>query len=357
MTSLLTDRFDAALARLRATGQPYAVATVVRTVDATSAKPGAKALILSDGTIAEGWVGGGCARGAVGRAGAACIRSGVPQLLSLRPADLLEDQGLRPGEERDGAQIAASHCPSRGSMDIFVEPVLPRPRLVVLGAGPVAQALADLAGRFDLHRTLAAPGLVGAVAETAADTVADGFEAGLGGVAPAFVVVATQGRGDEAGLRAAVASGAGYLAFVGSRRKFSVLSERLAATGVAPAALARVKAPAGLDIQAITPEEIALSILAEITQSRRSGERDRPATPGADRAAGAVPSGPSGSAADNLAGAGAGAGVTRATGVAAAPGGVAPGGRRSLFARARALVRPLTADQSELVATLRFPCC
>ncbi len=101
----------------------------------------------------------------------------------------------------------------------------------------------------------------------------DGFALDTGGAAQRFVVVATQGRGDEAALRAALASGAGYVAFVGSRRKFATLSDRLAADGIDRQALAAVKAPAGLNIAAITPDEIALSILGEIIQARRTGER------------------------------------------------------------------------------------
>lgn len=267
------DDFESRLSHLRSVGEAFAIATVVRTVDATSAKPGAKAIILADGSIAEGWIGGGCARSAVGKAGMAAIRAGKPQFISLRPEELLAAEGVAAGEERQGVRFARNGCPSKGSMDIFVEPVLPRPRLVVFGAGPVALALADLAGRFDLHRLLAAPGL-GAGADAVADQVQDGFALEAGGAGMRFVVVATQGRGDEAGLRAALASGAGYVAFVGSRRKFATLAERLRADGVEEAALARVKAPAGLDIHAITPEEIALSILAEITMRRRAGERE-----------------------------------------------------------------------------------
>ena len=101
----------------------------------------------------------------------------------------------------------------------------------------------------------------------------DGFAIDTDGATQRFIVVATQGRADEAALRAAIASGAGYVAFVGSRRKFSTLSDRLAAAGIDRAALAAVKAPAGLNIAAITPDEIALSILAQIVQTRRSGER------------------------------------------------------------------------------------
>ncbi len=270
MPARFENRFEATLSTLRAEGAAFAIATVVRTVDATSAKPGAKAIILPDGTIAEGWIGGGCARSAVGKAGAAAIAEGRPQFISLRPEELLAAEGVAAGEERHGVRFARNGCPSKGSMDVFVEPVLPQPRLVVFGAGPVAVALCDLAGRFDLHRTLAAPGLT----EGAAEQVQDGFALEAGGAGQRFIVVATQGKGDEAGLRAALASGAEYVAFVGSRRKFATLADRLVAGGMDAAEIARVKAPAGLDIHAITPEEIALSILAEITLRRRAGGRE-----------------------------------------------------------------------------------
>ena len=271
-TARLADRFDTTLARLRATGRPFAIATVVRTLDATSAKPGAKALILPDGTIAEGWIGGGCARGAVGRAGVAAITTGQPQFISLRPEDLLAAEGVTPGEERDGIRFARNGCPSRGSMDIFVEPVLPRPRLVVFGMGPVALALADLAARFDLHRTLAAPGMVD-LPEDAADSLQDSFALDTDAEGQRFIVIATQGKGDEAALRAALAAGADYIAFVGSRRKFATLAARLTESSINPQSLQKVRAPAGLNIHAITPEEIALSILAELTLIRRSADR------------------------------------------------------------------------------------
>lgn len=268
----LADRFESTLSRLRASGRPFAIATVVRTLDATSAKPGAKALILPDGTITEGWIGGGCARGAVGRAGVAAITTGQPQFISLRPEDLLAAEGVAPGDERDGIRFARNGCPSRGSMDIFVEPVLPRPRLVVFGTGPVALALSDLAARFDLHRTLAAPGMSD-LPEDAADSLQDSFALDTDTEGQRFIVIATQGKGDEAALRAALAAGADYIAFVGSRRKFATLALRLKDSGIAPEALQDVRAPAGLNIHAITPEEIALSILAELTLIRRSADR------------------------------------------------------------------------------------
>jgi xanthine dehydrogenase accessory factor len=270
-------RMEAQITRLKAEGHPFAVATVVRTVDATSAKPGGKALILQDGSILDGWIGGGCARGAVSKAAIRALTEGKPQFISLRPEELLDAEGLHPGDERDGIRFARNGCPSKGSMDIFIEPVLPQPRLTVLGAGPVALALADLAGRFDYHRTLAAPGLSD-LHLPEVDAQQDSFAMDTNPGAQSFVVVATQGKADEAALRAALATGAPYIAFVGSRRKFQTLAARLAADGIDPAALAAVAAPAGLDIHAITPEEIALSILAQITAHRRAGTR----TKGAD---------------------------------------------------------------------------
>lgn len=263
--------FDDQLAALRAEGRAYAVATVVRTLDATSAKPGAKALVAADGTILAGWVGGGCVRGAVGRAAREALSDGQTRFISLRPEDVLEAEGVSPGEERAGVRFARNGCPSRGSMDVFIEPVLPRPQLQICGAGPVALALARLGGAFDFDMRLAAPGLEAAPEGVA---VSDSYAFDTVTDAARFIVVATQGKGDEAALRAALsAGGGGYIAFVGSRRKFATLCARLAADGVAAEALDRVKAPAGLNIHAITPDEIALSILAEIVALRRGGQR------------------------------------------------------------------------------------
>jgi len=272
LTSQTRHDLEREMNRLEAAGQAYAVATVVRTVDATSAKPGGKALIDDEGTLLAGWVGGGCARSAIGKAARAAIAQGKPQFVSLRPEELLDAEGVAPGDERNGIRFARNGCPSKGSMDVFVEPVLPQPRLVVCGAGPVALALAELAARFDFARTICAPG-----ADTGAlpvvDEVLDGFTFDTDGAAGRYVVVATQGKGDEAALRSALASGAAYVAFVGSRRKFATLSDRLAADGISRDELNRVAAPAGLDIKAITPDEIALSILAEIVARRRSDTR------------------------------------------------------------------------------------
>ena len=249
------------VAQLKAAEQAFVLATVVRTVSVTAAKAGAKAIIRPDGTIAAGWIGGGCAKGAVLKAAREALADGEPRMVSVQPEDMQAELGVKPGENRDGVRFASNMCPSKGTMDIFIEPVLPHPSLVIFGGSPVAMSLAAQARQLGYHVTLAAP-------------------AGDLSAVP-FIVVSTQGKGDEAALRAAVAIEAEYHAFVGSRRKMAALREKLVANGVAPVAIDRVKAPAGLDLGAITPEEIAMSILAEITVERRRGQRGTNLVPAA----------------------------------------------------------------------------
>ena len=258
--------------QMKAAEQAFVLATVVRTVSVTAAKAGAKAIIRPDGTIVAGWIGGGCARGAVLKAAREALADGEPRMVSVQPEDMLAELGVQPGDHRDGVRFASNMCPSQGTMDIFVEPVLPHPSLVILGASPVAMSLATQARQLGYHVTLAAPA-GDLTAAPDADMLVDGFALGELHQARRFIVISTQGRGDEVALRAALALEAAYVAFVGSRRKMAALREKLGAGGVAAAALDRVKAPAGLDLGAITPEEIAMSILAEITVERRRGQR------------------------------------------------------------------------------------
>jgi xanthine dehydrogenase accessory factor len=260
------------VAQMKAAEQAFVLATVVRTVSVTAAKAGAKAIIRPDGTIVAGWIGGGCAKGAVLKAAREALADGEPRMVSVRPENLLAELGVKPGDLREGVRFASNMCPSKGTMDIFVEPVLPHPSLVIFGASPVAMSLASQARQLGYHVTLAAPA-ADVVAVPDADTVVEGFVLGELNQARRFVVVSTQGKGDEAALRAAIATDAEYRAFVGSRRKMTALREKLVAQGVDAAAIDRVKAPAGLDLGAITPEEIAMSILAEITVERRRGQR------------------------------------------------------------------------------------
>ncbi|MEM1264980.1 MAG: XdhC family protein [Pseudomonadota bacterium] len=237
---------------LRDRQEPFAFATIVRTAGATAAKPGAKALLSADGTILRGWLGGGCTRGAVKRAASEALRSGAPQLISVAPEDLLEAKGVAPGDVIDGMQFARNGCPSRGTVDIFIEPCVPMSELLVLGASPVAQAITALAPQFHWAVT---------------SMLAEGAAAAR----QKHVVIATQGQGDLDALKAVLSGTPDYVAFVGSARKFATLAEHLHAIGIAPEATQAVDAPAGLDLGAVTPEEIALSILAQLVRVRRKG--------------------------------------------------------------------------------------
>ena len=257
-----------------AAGEPFVLATVVRTVAATAAKAGAKAVILPDGTISEGWIGGGCARAAVLAAAREAMADGKSRLVSVQPPDVLQEQGIAAGDERSGVRFAKNMCPSQGTMDVFVEPVLPQPQIVVCGSSPVAVAIARLGRQIGFLITACAP-----AAEQASfaevDRRIEGYALPVDEKGARFVVVSTQGRGDEAALQAALSVETDYVAFVGSRRKAEALKAALAQRGVAAEQLARLKSPAGLDLGAITPDEIAISILAEIVAARRRAGRAR----------------------------------------------------------------------------------
>lgn len=237
---------------LRRRDEAFAFATIVRTAGATAAKPGAKALLNADGTILHGWLGGGCTRGAVKKAAIAALQNGEPQLISVAPEELLAEKGVTAGDEVDGTKFARNGCPSKGSVDIFIEPCLPMPQLVVLGRSPVAQALVALGPQFHWA-------VVQEVLQSEEPTSQK-----------RVIVIATQGQGDMVALEASLTSSVMHIAFVGSKRKFASLAAKLTAKGHDQALIDRVKAPAGLDLGAITPEEIALSILADLVRVRRA---------------------------------------------------------------------------------------
>jgi xanthine dehydrogenase accessory factor len=249
-------------AALKDTGTSFALVTVVRAESPTSAKPGAKAIVGADGAI-QGWVGGGCAQPAVIKMVKQALDDGQPRLIRISPG--------KDGPVEEGIVDFGMTCHSGGTLDIFIDPVLPRPLLLIVGGSPVAQALAGLAPRVGFAVTVACHG-ADREAFPDATELRDRFDTGaLPEGRPVFVVVATQGKRDEAGLEAAMATGAQYIAFVASERKAAKLRDYLIERGHAAERVATVRAPAGIDIGATTPEEIALSILAGVVQARRGG--------------------------------------------------------------------------------------
>lgn len=264
MTPAVEDPF-ALIAELRQRGEDFCVVTVVRTQDATSAKAGAKAVVLKDGTI-RGFLGGGCVQTAIRKSAAVVLAEGRPRLIRVKPKDQ-----VTASVDIDGTELHRSACPSGGTVDLFLEPLRRAPRLIVCGASPVAIALADLGRRLGYRIAVAAladdQSLFGE-----ADERVSGFDlSALAVITDDWIAVATQGKRDREALNAALASAATYVSFVGSRRKAQVLSRQLREQGaLGEDKLARLKAPAGLDIHAIEPTEIALSIIAEIIARRRA---------------------------------------------------------------------------------------
>ncbi|WP_170786260.1 XdhC family protein [Ruegeria lacuscaerulensis] len=241
------DIFDT-IETLRQTGEPFCVATVLRTADATSAKAGGKAAIARDGRI-MGHLGGACVQRAVRSSAVQALASGAPQMIRVKPSDKVVDM-----TDPDGVQTFKSGCPSGGTVDLLVEPYQHAPRLVIFGTSLIAKALAE-------HATLAGFRVTNSTPEAVRDLDIEARD---------FVVVASQGHGDGVALGAALNTQAARVSMVASRRKAETLTEKLIGQGLDPARAARLKSPAGLDIHAIDPHEIALSILAEIVMWRNT---------------------------------------------------------------------------------------
>lgn len=234
---------------LRHRGEDFCVCTVVRTANATSAKAGAKAVVTPDGVL-HGFVGGGCVQGAVKKAALDVLQSGEPRLMRVKPKDEVDDT-----TDQDGIELHGSSCPSGGTVEFFLEPTRQRMRLVIIGNAPVAAALARVADAMGIETKATDPAEAGAVADL------DLRERDA-------VVVATQGKHDRQTLEAALRSDAGYVGMIGSRKKIGTLLDRIG-DGIAEERKQTLRGPAGLDIGAIEPEEIALSILGEIIRERR----------------------------------------------------------------------------------------
>ncbi len=254
--------------RMKRDGDSFAVATVVRTLSVTAAKPGAKAIINHNGEIIEGWIGGGCARHAVIKAAVKSITDGEPRFVSVHPDEVLKEQGMDVGEAVDGRWVASNMCPSKGSIELFIEPFLANPELIIVGASPVASSVSQLAGLFNFSVSVIGPN-VDDISSAAVQHYPDWSDVPAEHV-HRYIVIATQGAGDLKALSASLAVQSQHIGFVGSHRKMAHLKIKLEAQLDVPAALKHIKGPAGLDIGAVTPHEIALSILAELVQIRRS---------------------------------------------------------------------------------------
>ncbi len=253
------------IVELRRRRQPFAVATVVRAERPTSSKPGDKAIIAPDGTL-TGWIGGSCAHDIVVSNALETLDEGVPRFLTLSSAS---------EPKRQGVIDVPMQCYSGGVLDVFIEPNLPKPQMIVVGYETVARALVQFSKTLQFHVTVVDP-LATRESVPEADVIINELNlAAVTTAGEAYIVVATHGRYDEEALEQAVRTSAGYIALVASPKRAGVIVQQLKERGVA--GLERIKSPAGLNIGAQGSEEIALSIVAEIVQERRAGRLERPA--------------------------------------------------------------------------------
>lgn len=243
-------------AELAAQGHLFAVATVVRVQGSSSAKQGAKAIIDAHGKLIEGWVGGGCAESAVRGEAIKCFESEQPALITIDMTDELLGVGM----------------PCGGVMDIYIEPVVPQPELLLVGHGRITESLAAIAkllGFFVTVNNLASGNEPMASVDRLISEDLDLTNTPIG--PRTYVVIATQHKSDHLWLQKALESDAAYIALIASRHRSELIMDYLLATGAPAQKVANVWAPAGLDLGATTPEEVALSIMSHIVALRRGG--------------------------------------------------------------------------------------
>ncbi|HJT25869.1 MAG TPA: XdhC family protein [Pyrinomonadaceae bacterium] len=230
---------------LRAREEPFVLATVVAYKSPQSAKPGSKAIIKPDGSMI-GWIGGGCVQPIVLREAKQALQTGSPKLLTISPD--------APRDDWKGVQSFRMTCEGGGSLEIYLEPFLPKPQLVVVGSSPVAEMVSQLGTLLDFK----------VVTDT--DQINES----------SYVVVATMGNRDEEGLLAVIGTRPKYLGLVASKKKSEALFEYLRETGANDEDIAVITCPAGIEIGSETLPEIALSVMAEIVRVRRASGEPQP---------------------------------------------------------------------------------
>lgn len=242
-------------AELIAAREPFALGLVIEARGSTSARVGAKAVFNVEGAVMCGWVGGGCAELTIAHAAVESLETEIPQIVDVD----LDDEVLGAG------------MPCGGSMRVYVEPIIPRPTLWILGHGRVAECLCHLGAlmSFDVvvDDPMASPDRYPEATRLVTDDL--DYEA-LKPTASDFVIIATQHRGDHESLRRLLASSVGYIALIASRKRTTLVIDYLRRAGFEQPTLDRIRAPAGIDIGARTAEEIALSVVGEAVMVRRN---------------------------------------------------------------------------------------
>ena len=241
-------------AELAAHSESFAIATVIRVEGSSSAARGSKALIDSYGKLLAGWVGGGCAESAVRSEAIKSLETGAPRTITLDMTD--EQLGIG--------------MPCGGTMEVFIEPVLPRPELLIVGHGRIAETLSALGHLLGFSITVNDPAADQAAFPQADKIVTEDFDLTETPIGPkTFVVIATQHKRDHLWLQKALEGSAIYVALIASRHRAALVFEYLREAGVPEEKIATVHSPAGLNMGAATPEEIALSVISQMVALRR----------------------------------------------------------------------------------------
>lgn len=247
-------------------GEAFALATVVWRRAPSSGKVGYKALVTAKGEV-SGWVAGACTEPLVVRQAMKALKDGEPRLMLIGAEEDLETRA------RDGLLSFPTTCQSEGALEIYLEPHLPTPQLVIVGRSPVVDTLASLANELG-WRTVIVDDEGGSLSDhSSADEVRHTLDLKKAGVnSSSYVVVATLGHYDEEALEAALATEATYIGLVASHKRAKAVMEYLSENGAPPDAIDRIKAPAGLDLGRIKHEEMAVAVLAEIVQLKAAAQ-------------------------------------------------------------------------------------
>ena len=252
----MSNEYFEKLAELNAAEVPFAVATVIKITGSVSAKTGAKSIIDGNGETLFGWVGGGCAEEAVREAALESLQDGQTRIVPLD----LDDEILGVG------------MPCGGTMEVYVEPYKPRPELMIIGHGRIAEVLAELAHTVHFSITVNDSGATREAFPLAEHLIISDLDFSKMQVGPqTYVVVVTQHKGDQHSIKKALEGEGPYIGLVASTKRAKLVFEYLLDEGVSPEELKRVHSPAGLDFAGTTPEEIALSIVGEMVAIRRGG--------------------------------------------------------------------------------------
>ena len=248
---------------LKKEGHSFAIVTVINTIAPTSAKPMSKAIIHSNGEI-EGWIGGGCSIHTVISEGINCIKTGKSIVLRLSPEEISENRITYKKE-------VFLTCESGGTLEFHIEPVLPMIKLIIYGDTPTAYALANMGSYLNYNCIICSTDSVEEKRLSEKVNIVNNFKSFSGNCA---IVIATQGKNDVKALKSALSSKPNFISMIISRKKAVSITRQLKKLGISDDEVRKIKFPAGLSINANTPEEIAISILAELINERNSEDKN-----------------------------------------------------------------------------------